>query len=67
MTSVIATACCVVVEEYYSHYYRYYKRRVTPKVDPRIVVAVTITLISIVQVSPAPNHTLCRVMFMASD
>ena len=39
-----------IADEYYSHYYRYYKRRVTPKVDPRIVIAVTITLISIVQV-----------------
>jgi len=36
-------------DEMYRHYYRYYKRRVSPKVDVRIVIAVTITLISIVQ------------------
>uniref|UniRef100_A0A1B6CRA4 J domain-containing protein n=1 Tax=Clastoptera arizonana TaxID=38151 RepID=A0A1B6CRA4_9HEMI len=36
-------------EEVYSHYYRYYRRRVAPKVDVRIVVAVTITIISAVQ------------------
>ncbi|XP_071442593.1 dnaJ homolog subfamily C member 25 homolog [Hetaerina americana] len=36
-------------ERIYSHYYRYYRRHVTPKVDVRIVVAVTITIISAVQ------------------
>jgi len=36
-------------DEMYRHYYRYYKRRVSPKVDVRIVIAVTITLISLVQ------------------
>ncbi|XP_065647172.1 dnaJ homolog subfamily C member 25 homolog [Hydra vulgaris] len=36
-------------EEAYYHYYKYYKRRLTPKVDVRIVVAVTITIISILQ------------------
>jgi len=36
-------------DEMYRHYYRYYRRRVSPKVDVRIVIAVTITLISIVQ------------------
>ncbi|GIY43639.1 dnaJ homolog subfamily C member 25 homolog [Caerostris darwini] len=33
----------------YSHYLRYYRRRVAPKVDVNIVVAVTITVISVVQ------------------
>lgn len=37
-------------EEFYSHYYRYYRRRVAPKVDVRVVIVVTITIISIVQV-----------------
>lgn len=37
-------------EMVYSHYYRYYKKRVTPKVDPKIVVAVSITVISLIQV-----------------
>lgn len=36
-------------EEYYAHYYRYYSRRMAPKVDVRIVIAVTITVISIIQ------------------
>jgi DnaJ homolog subfamily C member 25 len=36
-------------EEYYSHYYRYYRRRVAPRVDVRLVIAVTITIISIIQ------------------
>ncbi|XP_038052893.1 dnaJ homolog subfamily C member 25-like [Patiria miniata] len=36
-------------EEYYSHYYRYYRRRVAPKVDVRIVIAVTISVISAIQ------------------
>ncbi|KAL1492026.1 hypothetical protein ABEB36_012530 [Hypothenemus hampei] len=36
-------------EEYYAHYYRYYRRRVAPKVDVRIVLLVTISIISIVQ------------------
>lgn len=35
--------------EYYAHYYRYYRRRMTPKVDVRLVVVVTITIISIIQ------------------
>lgn len=35
--------------EYYRHYYRYYRRRVAPKVDVRLVVFVTITIISIIQ------------------
>ncbi|XP_070565038.1 dnaJ homolog subfamily C member 25 homolog [Ptychodera flava] len=36
-------------EETYRHYYRYYRRRYAPKVDVRIVIAVTITVISVVQ------------------
>ncbi|XP_022099444.1 dnaJ homolog subfamily C member 25-like [Acanthaster planci] len=36
-------------EEYYGHYYRYYRRRVAPKVDVRIVIAVTISVISAIQ------------------
>lgn len=35
--------------EYYAHYYRYYRRRVAPKVDVRIVIFVTISIISIIQ------------------
>ncbi|XP_075219168.1 dnaJ homolog subfamily C member 25 homolog [Lycorma delicatula] len=36
-------------EQFYSHYYRYYSRRVAPKVDVRIVIAVTISIISAIQ------------------
>ncbi|XP_055845084.1 dnaJ homolog subfamily C member 25 homolog [Episyrphus balteatus] len=35
--------------EYYAHYYRYYRRRVAPKVDVRVVIVVTLTIISIIQ------------------
>eukprot|EP00794_Sanderia_malayensis_P016940 gene16941-18647_t len=33
----------------YYHYYRYYKRKVAPKVDVRIVIAATISVISVLQ------------------
>ena len=36
-------------EEMWSNYYRYYRRRMAPKVDVRIVIAVTITVISAIQ------------------
>ncbi|XP_068159194.1 dnaJ homolog subfamily C member 25 homolog [Drosophila tropicalis] len=36
-------------DAYYAHYYRYYRRRVAPKVDVRIVIVVTLTIISIIQ------------------
>lgn len=36
-------------DEYYAHYYRYYRRRVAPKVDVRIVIIVTLTIISVIQ------------------
>ncbi|XP_018425455.1 PREDICTED: dnaJ homolog subfamily C member 25 [Nanorana parkeri] len=36
-------------EEYYSHYYHYYSRRLAPKVDVRIVILVTVCVISLFQ------------------
>ena len=45
-------------EEYYSHYYRYYRRRVAPKVDVRVVIVVSITVISIIQVSENTHSAL---------
>ncbi|XP_072161520.1 dnaJ homolog subfamily C member 25 isoform X2 [Bemisia tabaci] len=36
-------------EEVYSHYYRYYRRRVAPKVDVRIVIIVTLIVITVIQ------------------
>lgn len=35
--------------EYYAHYYRYYRRRVAPKVDVRIVIVVTLSIVSVIQ------------------
>ena len=39
-----------VSEEAYYNYYRYYRRQVSPQVDVRIVIAVTITIVSVLQV-----------------
>lgn len=36
-------------EQVYSHYYRYYRRRMTPRVDVRIVVAVALIVVSALQ------------------
>uniref|UniRef100_A0A914UXA6 J domain-containing protein n=1 Tax=Plectus sambesii TaxID=2011161 RepID=A0A914UXA6_9BILA len=36
-------------EERYYHYYQYYRRRMAPKVDIRIVIVVTVLVISIIQ------------------
>ncbi|XP_072310798.1 dnaJ homolog subfamily C member 25 [Eucyclogobius newberryi] len=36
-------------EEYYQHYYAYYRHRLTPKVDVRLVILVSICFISMVQ------------------
>jgi len=36
-------------DQYYAHYYRYYRRRMAPKVDVRIVLVVTLSVISIIQ------------------
>lgn len=43
-------------DEYYSHYYRYYRRTVTPKVDVRLVIAVAITVISVIQYLSSLNN-----------
>ena len=36
-------------EEMWQNYYRYYRRRMAPKVDVRIVIAATISVISLIQ------------------
>ncbi|XP_035230961.1 dnaJ homolog subfamily C member 25 homolog isoform X2 [Stegodyphus dumicola] len=36
-------------DKVYGHYYRYYRRQMAPKVDARIVIVVTITVISVLQ------------------
>lgn len=43
-------------DEYYANYFYYYRRRVTPKVDVRIVIAITITIISAIQYWGAWNN-----------
>ena len=48
-------------EEVYRHYYHYYRRRVAPKVDIRIVIAVTITVISVVQVNHRSSSSMINV------
>ena len=42
--------CLYLTEETYGHYYRYYRRQVAPKVDVRVVIAVSITVVSLLQV-----------------
>ncbi|XP_059166531.1 dnaJ homolog subfamily C member 25 homolog [Physella acuta] len=54
-------------DEYYSHYYRYYRRRVAPKVDVRIVIAVTITVISIIQYYGAWNNYTTALNYLCKD
>ncbi|PVD33770.1 hypothetical protein C0Q70_05030 [Pomacea canaliculata] len=54
-------------EEYLSHYYRYYKRRVTPKVDVRIVIVVTITIISVVQYLGALNNYKTAISYLCKE
>jgi len=49
----------VIADEYYFNYYKYYRRRMAPKVDVRIVIVVTISVISVVQ---ACFSLLCRQM-----
>ncbi|XP_052065331.1 dnaJ homolog subfamily C member 25 homolog [Mytilus californianus] len=43
-------------DEFFANYYNYYKRRYAPKVDPRIVIGVTITVISFIQYWGAWNN-----------
>jgi len=39
----------IITDEFYYNYYKYYRRRMAPKVDVRIVIVVTISVISVVQ------------------
>ena len=49
IVEITAMMYILYIDEFYYHYYRYYYRRVTPKVDVRIVIAVSITVISACQ------------------
>ncbi|KAL5006640.1 hypothetical protein ScPMuIL_015446 [Solemya velum] len=54
-------------EEYYSHYYYYYRRKMAPQVDVRIVIAVTITVISIIQYFSAWNNYNTAITYFSRD
>ncbi|CAH1785465.1 unnamed protein product, partial [Owenia fusiformis] len=53
-------------DEFYSHYYRYYKHRVAPKVDVRIVLAVTISVISVIQYWSAWNNYHTAIKYLVT-
>eukprot|EP00064_Thunnus_orientalis_P006894 superscaffoldBa00000739_g6913 len=53
-------------EEYYQHYYAYYRRQLTPKVDVRVVILVTICAISIFQVYKKEQEEEMKIK-MATD
>ncbi len=53
-------------EEMWQNYYRYYRRRMAPKIDVRIVIAVTITLISAVQYYSAWTNYEEAIKYFAS-
>ncbi|CAL1533518.1 unnamed protein product [Lymnaea stagnalis] len=54
-------------DEYFSHYYRYYRRRVAPKVDVRLVIAVAITVISVIQYLGAWNNYTTALNYLCKD
>jgi len=54
-------------EEYYRHYYHYYRRRMAPKVDIRVVIAVTITVISVFQYYTAMFRWSSGVRYLAAQ
>merc|ERR1712029_283004 len=52
-------------EEMWQNYYRYYRRRMAPKVDVRIVIAVTLSLISFVQYYSAWSNYEDAIKYLA--
>ncbi|XP_033752697.1 dnaJ homolog subfamily C member 25 homolog [Pecten maximus] len=54
-------------DEYLANYYNYYRRRYAPKVDPRIVVVVTISIISIIQYWAAWNNYNTAVTYLSKE
>ncbi|CAD5110944.1 DgyrCDS300 [Dimorphilus gyrociliatus] len=54
-------------DEYYHHYYRYYRTRVAPKVDVRLVIAVAITIISVIQYWSSWNNYNAAINYFARD
>lgn len=53
-------------DELYAHYYRYYRRRITPRVDIRIVLAVTISVISVFQYYTAHTRYEDAIRYLTS-
>ncbi|GAB1598414.1 dnaJ homolog subfamily C member 25-like [Argonauta hians] len=54
-------------EEYYSHYFYYYRRTMAPKVDVRIVIAVTISVISVIQYLNAWNNYNTAILQLSKE
>ena len=53
-------------EEMWANYYRYYRRRMTPKVDVRLVIAVTISVISAIQYYSAVSNYDEAIKYLAT-
>lgn len=54
-------------EEYYRHYYRYYRRHMTPKVDVRLVIGVTIAIVSFIQYFTASQRYHDAITHLATN
>ncbi|XP_046367674.1 dnaJ homolog subfamily C member 25 homolog [Haliotis cracherodii] len=54
-------------DEYYSIYFNYYRRRMAPKVDIRIVIGVTITVVSVIQYWGAWNNYTTAINYLCRE
>ncbi|XP_052230800.1 dnaJ homolog subfamily C member 25 homolog [Dreissena polymorpha] len=54
-------------DEFYYNYYRYYKTHTAPKVDVRVVIVITITVISIVQYYGAWANYQSAISYLCKD
>ncbi|KAJ8299356.1 hypothetical protein KUTeg_023416 [Tegillarca granosa] len=54
-------------DEYLANYYNYYRRRYAPKVDPRIVIVVTISIISVIQYWGAWNNYKSAIDYLCKE
>ncbi|KAL4225101.1 DnaJ subfamily C member 25 [Mactra antiquata] len=54
-------------DEFYYNYYRYYRTRTAPKVDVRIVIAVTITVVSVVQYYGAWSNYRAAINYLCKE
>ncbi|KAG8201271.1 hypothetical protein JTE90_016757 [Oedothorax gibbosus] len=53
-------------DKVYGHYYRYYRRHMAPKVDVRIVIVVTISVISLVQYFAACSRYKSAIKYLVT-